>query len=68
MDFMVVRCVRQENSELILEGPRENAEKARDVVKACMERSLGDHIELAVDLVVDSKIANTWYEAKEALN
>lgn len=51
---------------MILEGPRETAELARERVVACMRSpftGLGPK-PLLVDLVVDAKHADTWYEAK----
>lgn len=60
----MLRALRQVHDEVILEGPRENAEEAQKIVIACMERPFGDDVKLEVDLVVDSNFADTWYEAK----
>lgn len=54
--------VLQIHDEIILEGPEETAEEARDIVNTLMRRPLP--LPLLVDLVVDAKIADTWYEAK----
>lgn len=59
-----MHILRQVHDELILEGPRENAEEAQNIVIACMERPFGDDVILEVDLVVDSTLADTWYDAK----
>jgi DNA polymerase-1 len=60
--------VLQVHDEVILEGPRENAAAAQARVLACMQNPWHDlgvaGRPLLVDLVVDSKIADTWYEAK----
>lgn len=60
------RLLLQVHDEVILEGPRETAELARERVVACMRSpftGLGPK-PLLVDLVVDAKHADTWYEAK----
>ena len=51
---------------MILEGPRETAEAARARVVACMRSPFtgASPKPLLVDLVVDAKFADTWYEAK----
>jgi hypothetical protein len=53
----------------MLEGPRETAERARAAVIAAMEnpwKNLAgfEGKPLLVDLVVDCKAADTWYDAK----
>lgn len=53
----------------MLEGPKETAEDARRHVVAAMEnpwRLLAGHEgkPLLVDLAVDCKYADTWYDAK----
>lgn len=59
----------QVHDEVMLEGPRETAEEAKQRVVACMENPW-ENLEgfkgkpLLVDLVVDCKSADTWYEAK----
>jgi DNA polymerase-1 len=54
------------HDEVILEGPRETAEEAQRQVVACMRSPFSglDPKPLLVDLLVDSKFADTWYEAK----
>ncbi len=59
----VVACL-QVHDEVILEGPKESAEEAQKLVLACMEKPFDGQNPLLVQLVVDSKIADTWYEAK----
>lgn len=54
----------QVHDEVILEGPAESAERAQELVVAHMERPFSGTNPLLVDLVVDSNIAGTWYEAK----
>lgn len=51
---------------MILEGPRETAEEARARVVACMRSPFSGLADkpLLVDLTVDAKFADTWYEAK----
>lgn len=49
---------------MILEGPKDSAVEAQKLVLGCMERPFNGRNPLSVDLVVDSKIADTWYEAK----
>ena len=60
------RLLLQVHDEVILEGPRETAEQARDIVIACMCSPFSGLLDqpLLVDLVVDSKYADTWYDAK----
>lgn len=62
--FPSLRC--QVHDEVILEGPRETAEAARARVVACMRSPFSGlpAKPLLVDLVVDAKHADTWYEAK----
>lgn len=58
------------HDEVILEGPKENAQDAQDRLVYLMghpfynARTRTYHNPLRVDLVVDSKVADTWYEAK----
>lgn len=49
---------------MILEGPKESAERAQQLVVQHMEKPFAGTNPLGVDLVVDSNIADTWYEAK----
>jgi len=64
------KLLLQVHDEVMLEGPRESAVEARERVIAAMENpwyNLGYRFEgkpLLVDLVVDCKSADTWYEAK----
>lgn len=54
----------QVHDEVILEGPKDSAVEAQQLVLSCMERPFDGRNPLLVDLVVDSKVADTWYEAK----
>lgn len=59
----------QVHDEVMLEGPRETAEDARQRVIAAMENPWANLLgfqgkPLLVDLVVDCKSADTWYDAK----
>jgi len=56
----------QVHDEVILEGPRETAAAARERVVACMRSPFSglNPKPLLVDLLVDCKSADTWYEAK----
>lgn len=54
----------QVHDEVILEGPKASADEAQKLVLDCMERPFDGRNPLLVGLVVDSKIADTWYEAK----
>eukprot|EP01127_Copromyxa_protea_P021264 TRINITY_DN7269_c0_g1_i1.p1 TRINITY_DN7269_c0_g1~~TRINITY_DN7269_c0_g1_i1.p1 ORF type:complete len:1237 (+),score=291.21 TRINITY_DN7269_c0_g1_i1:29-3739(+) len=56
------RQILQIHDELIFEGPEEYAQQAKDRVVYLMEHPLDTP--LAIDLIVDAKIAKTWYEAK----
>lgn len=57
---------RQVHDEVILEGPRDTASEARARVVDCMRSPFSGLTSkpLLVDLVVDAKYADTWYEAK----
>ncbi len=58
------------HDEVILEGPREASAEAQALVVACMANPFplagnnGYSNPLDVELVVDSNVADTWYEAK----
>jgi DNA polymerase-1 len=54
--------ILQIHDELILEGPEEHAKEALKIVVDVMSNPLEEP--LLVDLVVDAKVAKTWYEAK----
>ena len=56
----------QVHDEVILEGPNETAALAQAVVVECMRSPFGDAggDPLRVELLVDSKYAPTWYDAK----
>ena len=59
------RLLLQVHDEVILEGPRESAERAQQLVVAHMRSPFtGGPDPLDVELVVDSKFADSWYEAK----
>jgi DNA polymerase I len=56
----------QVHDEVILEGPAETAALAQAVVVECMRSPFGNAggDPLKVELAVDSKFADTWYDAK----
>mmetsp|Transcript_4244 Transcript_4244/g.6316 ORF Transcript_4244/g.6316 Transcript_4244/m.6316 type:complete len:828 (-) Transcript_4244:169-2652(-) len=56
------RLLLQIHDEVILEGPKESADEALQLLKECMENPFEQP--LLVDLVVDAQSAETWYEAK----
>ena len=54
------KIILQVHDELILESKIEDKEKAKQVLKNCMENA----IQLTVPLIVEISEANDWYEAK----
>lgn len=60
------RLLLQVHDEVILEGPEETADAAQALVVECMRSPFGEGggDPLRVELAVDSKYANTWYDAK----
>jgi len=54
----------QVHDEVILEGPRETAARAKALVVKHMENPFNGVNPLLVDLNVDANTAATWYEAK----
>ena len=62
------KLLLQVHDEVILEGPKETAKEAQEIVVRCMENPFSkEDVEkdwLLVKLAVDSNIADTWYEAK----
>ena len=56
------KLILQIHDEVILEGPEETEEEALRLVKIDMENPFENP--LRVDLIVDAKVAKTWYEAK----
>lgn len=56
------KILLQIHDELILEGPEETAKEALAIVKEMMRNPLDE--KLRVELEVDAKIGNTWYESK----
>ena len=60
------KLLLQVHDEVILEGPRETAAEAQRIVQECMRSPFGNcgYDPLRVELSVDSKYADTWYEAK----
>lgn len=63
-------CGGQVHDEVILEGPKENALDAQERLVYLMSNPFYNPVTqqysnpLRVELVVDSKIADTWYDAK----
>lgn len=56
------KTLLQIHDELILEGPEESAKEALAIVKEIMRNPLEE--KLRIELEVDAKIGNTWYESK----
>ena len=56
------KLLLQIHDELILEGPEDSAKEALAIVKDIMRNPLEQ--KLRVELEVDAKIGNTWYESK----
>lgn len=54
----------QVHDEVILEGPKETAERAKELVVQHMEKPFNGQNPLRVALNVDANTADTWYEAK----
>lgn len=52
------------HDEVILEGPAETADFAKNIVVDCMSRPFYGTNFLKVDLAVDAKCAANWYSAK----
>ena len=52
------------HDEVILEGPNVSADRATELVVDCMSKPFNGANPLLVELVVDAKHADTWYEAK----
>lgn len=48
----------------MLEGPEETSQQAFRIVTHLMEHPFGDNIRLLLNLDVDAKICDNWYEAK----
>ncbi|KAJ7960733.1 DNA polymerase I [Quillaja saponaria] len=58
------KLLLQVHDEVILEGPTETAEIAKNVVDECMSKPFNGKNILQVDLAVDAKFAQNWYSAK----
>ena len=56
----------QVHDEVIVEGPKETADIALQLIEDCMQRPFNGRnpFEDKVQLLVDAKYADTWYEAK----
>jgi len=67
-DELGFRLVLQVHDELVLEGPAENAEKARRRLVALMAHPFADwwpNFSFRVPLEVDAKIGTSWFQAKK---
>ena len=71
LEALRYRLLMQVHDEVILEGPAENAAAALAEVKKCMEKPWATSLSpdggvnlLKVELAVDAKYAQTWYDAK----
>ncbi|CAN8268931.1 unnamed protein product [Cochlearia groenlandica] len=58
------KLLLQVHDEVILEGPSESAEIAKDIVVNCMSKPFNGRNILSVNLSVDAKCAQNWYAAK----
>ncbi|CAN6458083.1 unnamed protein product [Victoria cruziana] len=58
------KLILQVHDEVILEGPAETADFAKNIVVDCMSRPFYGTNFLKVDLAVDAKCAANWYSAK----
>ncbi|KAF6136840.1 hypothetical protein GIB67_030125 [Kingdonia uniflora] len=58
------RLLLQVHDEVILEGPTESSEEAKNIVVDCMSKPFLGVNFLKVDLSVDAKCAQNWYAAK----
>ncbi|GAB2243457.1 hypothetical protein Droror1_Dr00020232 [Drosera rotundifolia] len=58
------KLLLQVHDEVILEGPTGSAEEAKALVIACMSKPFDGKNILNVDLAVDAKCAQNWYDAK----
>ena len=56
------KLILQVHDEVMMEGPSESAEEAKQILVSCMQHPFKHP--LLVDLVVDAKIAQNWYDAK----
>jgi DNA polymerase I len=63
-DFGGLSVCTQVHDEVIIEGPRESAEVAQQLLVDCMQKPFDGKNPLKVELLVDSNIADTWYDAK----
>ena len=61
---LMMHAVLQVHDEVIMEGPKESAERAQQLVVQHMEHPFNGQNPLSVELLVDSNTADTWYEAK----
>ena len=67
----IISTHTQVHDEVILEGPKENVERAQELVVECMKNPFFQpddptqgYNPLLVELVVDAKHASDWYLAK----
>ncbi|MDE7214248.1 MAG: DNA polymerase I, partial [Clostridia bacterium] len=57
---MKTEIILQVHDELVLEAPENEAERAAEILKECMENA----VELKVPLTVEVHAGKTWYDAK----
>ena len=57
---MKTKIILQIHDELLLESPKEEVEKAKEILKTSMENA----VKLKVPLIVDLSEAENWYECK----
>ena len=57
---MAAKLVLQIHDELIVDAPKQEAERVAALMQACMEQVVA----LKVKLLAEAKIGNSWYETK----
>ena len=57
---MAAKLVLQIHDELIVDAPKQEAERVATLMQACMEQV----VTLKVKLLAEAKIGNSWYETK----
>lgn len=56
------KMIHQVHDEVILEGPKEHSERVLELVTEAMKKPFDKP--LRIDLDIDAKICNNWYESK----
>lgn len=58
-----IRMLLQVHDELIFECPKENAQKAIEIIKPIMEKAALPAVDLSVPLIVEANYAHNWNDA-----